>query len=559
MSLHLKSLPHLVIVLAAGWDTSAHEISTHRKLTQAAIDYLISTDGPKFECGAKKLEKLLAGAEAEDDFFRPKATFFPLGRFYFHFYGASGPLSGLGQHATCTSPEWGLVTGLPCNASNSVNIPGILKPVALTSVNTHTWSAALDHAMDADDQGLIELGYVIHLLEDLTSPAHTRNDPHPCAKGIFFCDPFEKVNGKADVVIGMPGSGTLLDGLPDPATFSTPEQFFDGLGNFTRRSFFSYQTAFSSSQPGPTIVTNEDSTYFYGPCLSGSDPACMGGFRKIARRNRMAKLANDRTKAILDETIVREQFAELSPITVQYVAALIKLYYKLAQPKLCARTVGVGIEGDGTGTVVLQPGNFSCSGGAQVCTTSVDDGTQIGLTASADSSSTFKYWTCQIPGGPVPIPFPPLNPLQMTITSDITCSAHFGLKPQAAISTLKCTQTTPPREDTQAIVEATGTASSEPNISVQIGATASSQFYSLIDLTRLEFNCGVWTLTDAEVGLCSRMPNQPASTTWTVKTKTRVTAKVINPPPLDGNAAVLYFDNHRAVGLTSESVGCTVQ
>jgi hypothetical protein len=55
--------------------------------------------------------------------------------------------------------------------------------------NAHTWNVAISLG---GREGIVELGYVIHLLEDLGSPAHTRNDPH--WKSTPEEDPFESVN-----------------------------------------------------------------------------------------------------------------------------------------------------------------------------------------------------------------------------------------------------------------------------------------------------------------------------------------------------------------------------
>jgi len=34
------------------------------------------------------------------------------------------------------------------------------------------------------------LGHVVHLIQDAASPAHTREDPHPCIRGTINCDRF---------------------------------------------------------------------------------------------------------------------------------------------------------------------------------------------------------------------------------------------------------------------------------------------------------------------------------------------------------------------------------
>src|SRR3712207_7065155 len=54
-----------------------------------------------------------------------------------------------------------------------------------TLTNTLQWNNAVALAADAD-RSWSTLGYVLHLLQDLTSPAHTRNDPHPHKDGTIL-------------------------------------------------------------------------------------------------------------------------------------------------------------------------------------------------------------------------------------------------------------------------------------------------------------------------------------------------------------------------------------
>src|SRR5205823_3522949 len=95
-------------------------------------------------------------------------------------------------------------------------------PGMLDAMNEHTWRNALqmdDISVNTVTKaptviGWQHLSYVIHLLEDLTSPAHTRNDPHPCG-GTHFkplqielirCEVYERYNN--DVTPNMPSATT---------------------------------------------------------------------------------------------------------------------------------------------------------------------------------------------------------------------------------------------------------------------------------------------------------------------------------------------------------------
>jgi len=80
-------------------------------------------------------------------------------------------------------------------------------------------------------------------------------------------------------------------------------------------------------------------------------------------------------------------------------------------------TVIVEFAGNGTGMVTGAPGALSCPG---ACSVSVDDGTQITLTAAAQADSVFLGWSGSGCTG--------TGPCALTVTSDQTVTATFAGK-----------------------------------------------------------------------------------------------------------------------------------
>lgn len=274
---------------AAASVANSHQIPTHRNITRVAVEYLKELE-PASTC--KNLDSALqVGTAAEDE--RPK--------FLFHFL----PRLTDRFTATCSSLQWGFSSAL-CTHDAPLN------PKSLR--NTHTFQDAVTNAQGG--AGLVDLGYVVHLLEDLTSPAHTRNDAHPPGNS----DPFEATNGGRSPTI--PPEGNLL-------SFLNPQDFFTNLQSYTQSNFFSSDTAFNPLLPGP-LALSEDDKYFY------DQPGTVG--RRIAykgiryRWSGIGGATPDRENATIDRTIAREQFNELGPITVRYVASFIKHYIDLADP-----------------------------------------------------------------------------------------------------------------------------------------------------------------------------------------------------------------------------------
>lgn len=179
-----------------------------------------------------------------------------------------------------------------------------------------TWGIAVDHAHEPNsttpsDLGWTDLGYVIHLLEDLTSPAHVRNDPHP---PYVDGDPVEGT----DRVPNMPSGGLV--------SFSSPQDFFTSLQSWTQSNFFSKDTCFAPTLAGPAEASS-DSTYFYD-----------GGGHRIAYKGWRYKLtglsdaSRNREYATIDNVIADEQFNRLGQQAVLYAASFMRFYYQQASP-----------------------------------------------------------------------------------------------------------------------------------------------------------------------------------------------------------------------------------
>lgn len=259
-----------------------HGVETHSNITEAAVEYVSKLD-QRLACSSRLNDRLQIGTVHEDD----------IPRFMFHFF----PRLNDGKFiSTCSSRDWAFGNTACMQEGGAPIFP------ASTLTNQHGWSEAIQGS--TLEQGFTELGYVLHLLEDLTSPAHTRNDAHPAA--LLDGDPVEARTR-------TPSSPPLSDGL---LSFPSPEKPFDDLQQFTSTNFYSSDTVFNGT--GPTSV-RDDNDYFY----DSQD-------RRIAYKglayllSGLTEGSRDRTQATIDATIATEQFARLGPVAVRYTASLIK-------------------------------------------------------------------------------------------------------------------------------------------------------------------------------------------------------------------------------------------
>jgi hypothetical protein len=157
----------------------AHEVSVHVDITGKAVDYLVDVRPELKACSAELKQNLGRGVTEEDNY-----LFGPLGRFFFHF---RPPLDDEAKtlpvpahaEASCDSLLWG-ETNTSCRATLTVGEARLSVDVQ----NNVPYAEVLRRLREPPGSeghriGLIGLGHYLHLLQDLTSPAHARNDAHP--------------------------------------------------------------------------------------------------------------------------------------------------------------------------------------------------------------------------------------------------------------------------------------------------------------------------------------------------------------------------------------------
>src|SRR6185437_1549043 len=390
----------------------AHEVLTHQNIGNVAVAYLQQNAATR-PLLPNLQQLLLIGAVQEDQDPLPGAAF-PLGRYFFHFNPNLNLnlLNLITLNGTCNSMEWGLEDA-QCIAT--CHFPGVCFTSSAPQGNNYRWNQDLT----ADNTGVPTLasiksfGYVVHLLEDLGSPPHTRNDMHPCGGGLIYCDPYEIENNSR-----TPSMPTGAATIPTSG-FTTPEQFFQALQAYVSSNYYSNNTAFALGMPGPADALVPDDRYFYGACIPGVSNVAgtcqsINGqpVRKIAHKGPLywAFLSmgiNDPTKAGIDSVIAQEQFDELGPVIAQHVAAFIRFY---------APAVTVTVQG--SGTVTSSPGTgINCSSGT--CSALFVQGMHVTLTASPTAGSSVTWGGGCASGGTS-------TAVQLTVTNDVACTVTFA-------------------------------------------------------------------------------------------------------------------------------------
>ncbi len=252
----------------------------HPLLTKKAIEEFNKTSGNKIS--EKEINWIVQGAKEEDT---------PI-RWMNHFYD---PVNNKGLLTFSTAKEW-----------SEANI----KQLGYLTGN-QTWKKALGLYQEGKKQeSFIALGHILHLIEDMAVPAHTRDDSH--AEG----DPYEDwVKNNSEQ--GFDKINIIhLDNL---------DKYFDTLANYSNKYFLSEDTINEKELADKKIFNKNLQSGETIKCVEGNangTPFCLIKY-KI---NKIGEV-----DYILDDSPIHsDYYSLLAPRAVATSAGVIELFLKEA-------------------------------------------------------------------------------------------------------------------------------------------------------------------------------------------------------------------------------------
>lgn len=257
---------------------------THPRLT----DWAVQVYNQKYSLPISDQQKnwLMLGAAAEDQ---------PLLRTMHHFWWpqTNRPLSA-GAHQLMslqTAPSWGLDGRAQAN---------------LIYGSIFSWNQAILAYRAGDyQQAFINLGHVLHLLQDNSVPAHVRNDPHELGDSLenWVWQHRQQLAQRPAVV------------QPNCVSY---QDCFRQLASAVNQHYFSQDTINSPmesgdwpNQPAVAAWPNDDGYIIY-------------------RGYKLAYYQAARRRLILDDQVQADYWAQLSPLAIGYGAELLKVFLLIA-------------------------------------------------------------------------------------------------------------------------------------------------------------------------------------------------------------------------------------
>ncbi len=274
---------------------------SHPALTQKAI-LLYNQAGVGGDISAQESSWIVKGAINEDTF----------PRYFNHFYDPiyNRPWLGGWNMTAEIAPAW---------AQDSVR-------QTVFTRGDQSWQKAVEAYAKGDlESSFVALGHILHLLEDMAVPEHTRNDTHiPYVNESFYEDWVERNTNK----LKSPDGGATK--------FANLERYFYSLAVFSNQNFFSRDTIKSDEYLNPVMSDCPDNLR---GVLSGGkilNYKCRGIGSGVFRLVQFKKIKNWQLNEVEeyvldDELVLSDYFSILGPKAVSYGAGVIDLFFKEAE------------------------------------------------------------------------------------------------------------------------------------------------------------------------------------------------------------------------------------
>ena len=203
-----------------------YDKTTHPALTKEIIE-LFNYQYPDLKLSGDDFDKVILGSMEEDLNIRP------LNHFYDPIHKEG--LNGLGL-SMLSAKEWSQNTKTQAGFSNLAGI-GFTKEL-FSAGSDYSWERAIyDYVHNDKERALESLGHILHLIQDMSVPPHTRNDDHLTGRDDSPYEIYTKNFNQENI---RDISGILKN--EKEILFDNLDSYFDSLANFTNRNFFSKDT-----------------------------------------------------------------------------------------------------------------------------------------------------------------------------------------------------------------------------------------------------------------------------------------------------------------------------
>lgn len=213
---------------------------------------------------------------------------------------------------------------------------GKLKDI-FTGETDYSWERGVyEYTWGDKERGLLALGHALHLIEDMSVPDHTRNDPHPALGkrlNLSFLEHHAITNTSPYESFAVFPRDTLkiVETLKDksPISASSIDEYMDSMARYSNEGFFSEDTIFSKNYERPKIVFEKVEKLKNGKAAIFSYGRIQGDeFRILGRLDTF--VWQEPSKSFIDDPddlILSSYFSRLSKQAVLHGAGVVALFF----------------------------------------------------------------------------------------------------------------------------------------------------------------------------------------------------------------------------------------
>ena len=191
---------------------------------------------------------------------------------------------------------------------------------AITTKTDFTWQKAIGLYVNGDkEKAIFTLGHIIHLIEDISIPDHTRNDAHALGS------PYESYTEQFSIYSPDNKLSQRLNGK-GPIISNGLNSSFDSLANYSNNNFYSKDTiGIQSGYELPSPIEYEKLNDLYYTLGKDSE-----GFYKISVQPvQSSALVNLKGVVTVDDNkVASDYWSRLSTKSIQYGAGVINLFFQ---------------------------------------------------------------------------------------------------------------------------------------------------------------------------------------------------------------------------------------
>ncbi len=285
--------------------------TTHPALTQEIIK-LFEVQFPQYQFTAEEQVILERGSQEEDT---------PNLRCLAHFYD---PIYEQGLYGNISAKQWAQATQV--QAILDLKYTALLGNVSqklFTSQTDFSFDRAVYEYVYGDKlRGLESLGHILHLIEDMAVPPHTRDDGHPLGSPY---EEYAKQWTKESIAV----ANELLFEGKTAYLYPNLDDYFYNLALFTNQNFFSEDTILSEKYSKPIIKREETENINEDFFTFGYFDNNLGKLVEIDRSRNKITGKIDTFYLIEDENhlIFTDYWNSLSKQAVLSGAGVIKLFF----------------------------------------------------------------------------------------------------------------------------------------------------------------------------------------------------------------------------------------